>query len=345
MRFAISIGLLLLIFSFNLKLYTQDQHVSQSQLFEEEQTIEMKLIADFKAIFKDKGEDPDYHGANLIYKDKSGQEVNVPLRTKVRGNFRRKNCNFPPLRLNFDSKTSKGSHFEGQNKLKLVTHCQNGSKKAEQFVLQEYLVYKTYNLLTEKSFRVRLVKVTYEDKAGKYKSITRFGFLIEDEDRMADRLGGKIIEVENLHPMQTHPNVTILLSVFQYMVGNTDWSIPGLHNIKLIKQGDDAFPLTIPYDFDWCGIVNATYAKPNPMFDIPSVKVRVYRGMCRTKEEFQQAFDIFLENREAIRSLYQNTSSLTEKSRSQALKYYDEFFEIISNPKRAKAEIIDNCRR
>ena len=338
-------SLFAIIFFFNPFSYSQDHLEGKTSLFDEESTIEMTLQADFKAIFKDKGEDPEYRVANLIYKNEVGTEITVPLRTKVRGNFRRKNCSFPPLRLNFDSETSKGSFFEGQNKLKLVTHCQSSSKKAEQLVLQEYLVYRTYNLFTDISFRVRLVKVTYEDKGGKYKPITRFGFLIEDEDLMAKRLGGKIVEVENLHPMQTHPKTTILLSVFEFMVGNTDWSIPGLHNIKLIQRGEEILPLTVPYDFDWCGIVNAPYAKPNPMFDIPSVRVRVYRGMCRTKGEFQKTFDDMLLKKEAIWKLYENHPNLAEKSKSQALKYYDDFYAIISNPKRAEAEIINKCRK
>ncbi len=43
------------------------------------------------------------HPAEISYTDQEGNEIKLPIKIKVRGNFRKDpiNCDFPPLRLNF----------------------------------------------------------------------------------------------------------------------------------------------------------------------------------------------------------------------------------------------------
>ena len=47
-------------------------------------------------------------------------------------------------------------------------------------------MYKLYNLITPKSFKARLVKVTMDD-ASKKKIAPFYGILLEDEKQMAQR--------------------------------------------------------------------------------------------------------------------------------------------------------------
>ncbi len=127
----------------------------------------------------------------------------------------------------------------------------------EQYLLMEYLVYQMYNQISDHSFRTRLLKITYTDSAQKYEPVEKYGFLIEDEDMMAERLGGEINPLR-LHPDATNQSETGPMAIFQYMIGNTDWSIPNQHNVKML-QGASTRPIAIPYDFDWSGFIAPGY--------------------------------------------------------------------------------------
>lgn len=326
---------------------SSDASVISYPLFESDEALEITMEMDIRSVLRDRGEETDYHPLTVSWTNEQGELMEVAARVKVRGNFRRQreNCRFPPLRMRFEEETVVGTVFEGQEKLKLVTHCQTGRAEYQQYVLQEYLIYRSYNLMTDKSFRVRLAEITYSDSDKRDDPFTRFGFIIEDEDKMAERLGGRILEVENVHPDLTDYELSNRLAVFQYMMGNTDWSIPNLHNIKLVMPEGEQTPYAIPYDFDWSGIINARYADPNPMLNIRSVRQRVFRGLCRTPEEFMKEFTFFNENRTAIFQHHQDlVPPLTEDQFEEAVEYLDEFYAIINDPDEAKDEIIDECR-
>lgn len=317
-----------------------------TMLFLEDEPIEMVLEADLKSLFKNRSAEPEYQIASIQYNDPLKGDITIPLKIRLRGNFRKKQCSFPPIRFNFQKKTVKGTVFEGQDKLKLVTHCRSKKESYQQYLYGEYLAYKTYNLLTDYSFRVRMVKITYKDTSGKLDDITRYAFFIEDEGSLAYRLECRNLDRKNVHPDQTIRKQVDVLSVYQYMVGNTDWSIPNLHNIKLLKDSIPSHkPIAVPYDFDWCGIIGAPYAVPNPVLGIKSVKERIYRGFCRTEEEFKESFAVFLEKKDEIYATYTDFALLDPKVRSSALKYYDDFYEIIQNDKYIKREFIDSCRK
>ncbi|RMG64055.1 MAG: hypothetical protein D6722_17200, partial [Bacteroidetes bacterium] len=274
-------------------------------LFESHETLAFSLAADFKNLFKDKGEEREYHPAVLSYFDEDrGDTIHMNVKLKVRGNFRRNKCQLPPIRVNFDKDSTAGTIFAGQDKLKLVMPCGKNPERFDPLVVMEYLVYRSYNLLTDSSFRARRVALTLRDASGKFDQVARATFLIEPKEHMAERLGGRELEVQHIHPDKTQYDLVNLLSVFQFMVGNTDWSVPGLHNIVLVATEPGQPPLAIPYDFDWCGIVDAPYAFPNPQLGINSVRQRVFRGFCRTPEEFEATFSRFRAQRQALLSLY-----------------------------------------
>lgn len=327
----------------------QDVTTSQSSfpLFESHEHLEITLEFDIKKVLRDRGEETDYHPLFVTWEPENTVRKTVAARIKVRGNFRRQrdNCRFPPLRMRFETDHVAGTVFEGQKKLKLVTHCQTRRSEYQQYVLQEYLIYRSYNLITDKSFRVRLVKITYKDSEGRDEPFTRYGFILEDEDRMAERLGGRILEVENVHPDRTDYELSNLLAIFQYMMGNTDWSIPALHNIKLVMPVGEQIPYPIPYDFDWSGVIDARYADPNPVLNIRSVRQRLFRGFCRSPEAFREAFKVFRIKKDSIYALYRDLTPILEQDEyRQATEYLDEFYAIINDPEESKDEIIAECR-
>jgi len=324
---------------------TPDLNPGVQKLFQSDELIEMTIDFNMKEVLRDVGEDRTYHDASITYSNTDGQEITLPVRVRTRGHFRREpvNCNFPPIRLNFKKPETENTIFEGQDILKLVTHCRSRSKQFEQFVIKEYLVYKLYNLFTEESYKVRIARITYEDSNGKKKPITKFGFFLEPTEQMIARNNAEKIEI-NIHQESTNKGKMMILCVFQYMVGNTDWSVQHFHNIVLIRKDPLKPPVAVPYDFDWCGLVNAPYAVPAPQLGIENVRQRRFWGYCRPKEDYHAAFEVFMDKKPAIYELIENSPYINEKELKDVMSYLDQFYEIINDPRSIEYEFYQKCR-
>ncbi|MEJ2257310.1 MAG: hypothetical protein P8X98_09930 [Woeseiaceae bacterium] len=132
-------------------------------LFEDNGVLDVTITAPFDNIMHTRSLEEEMPGT-LVYVDPvTGEEVSLDIEVRARGKFRRQKeiCSFAPLRLDF--RKSNTTLFANSDKLKLVTHCRNGSKKYAQSVYKEYLAYRILNLLTDFSFRVRLLNVRYVD--------------------------------------------------------------------------------------------------------------------------------------------------------------------------------------
>jgi hypothetical protein len=324
----------------------QQEQGEPSLLFRSDETIELTLTMGVRTVLRDVGDDREQHPALISYLSSNGEIVELPLKIRTRGHFRKDpmNCDFPPLRLNFASKTSGNTIFEGQDKLKLVTHCRTRGSKYEQNVLKEYLVYRLYNLFTDESYQVRLVEFTYVDSLGKVDTLNRMGFFIEPSQQMTERNNCEGVLIKNVQQDQCERYKTNVMSVFQYMVGNTDWSIPAGHNVVLIREEITDPPITVPFDFDWCGLVNSPYALPNPVLGIDNVRTRLFRGFCRSENEFEMAFQEFREREEDIFKTIDSVPGLSDRERQNVVKYMEQFFKVINNPKLSRNEFLNNCR-
>ncbi len=317
-----------------------------AQLFTEDEPLELVLTADFQTLLKTKDADtPEYYPAQLNLNDQESGEKAFELKIKARGISRRNFdfCNFPPLLLNFKKKETKGTIFEGQNKLKLVTFCKDVNI-FEEYVLKEYLAYKIFNIITDTSLQVRLVHITYQDSAKQKLMAERFGFLIEDIDHLARRIGGKEVDLSLPHHDICDRASLDRFMIFQYMIGNTDWWIakPVMHNVKLISINSSP-PIPIPYDFDYCGLVDADYAVPSEKLPIKAVTQRYFRGFCRMPGIYEKTINIFLDRKDKIYDLIQNFPYSNDVSKKVMVKYIDQFYDIISDPKQVKRRIYDAC--
>ena len=311
---------------------------SEIALFTDDALLHFKLVVDYQQLLKDRGEERSYHQAVLHYTDKAGAAVSMNLKVMVRGNRRRDPavCRFPPLLLNFPRKKTVNTVFEGTNKLKMVTHC-----IGDDYVLREYLVYKLYSTLTEESYRVRLCQVAYEDLRGKRKPELRYAFLLEDDDDVARRCKGKIMPEKLLIRMdRAEPRAMARVAFFQYMIGNTDWSVPFRHNIDLLSRDSLAAPVPIPYDFDYAGIVDAPYAVPPPELGITSVKQRLFRGYTFEDSVYAEVKALFNRYRGAMYGVYLHNELLDKRYQKQTLKYLDNFFETLNDPKDFEKKIV-----
>ncbi|MGW8268416.1 MAG: hypothetical protein ACWGSQ_18760, partial [Longimicrobiales bacterium] len=308
-------------------------------LFASHELLELTLEADFQTLKKeDRSRDSrEERPAVLRWSDPGGATGSLDIQIRTRGNFRlsRRNCDFPPLRLNVKKGASKGTLFEGQDKLKLVVTCKLGQDYWEQYVLLEYLAYRTLNALTDRSLRVRLARVTYVDTSGKDDPFTRFAFLIESDEMMALRNDARIIEWTSgqLDPRLLDVRSAILMDVFQYMIGNTDWSGVEMHNMILIRSSENV-PYTIPYDFDFSGLVNARYASPDASLRISRVRQRLFRGFCpedvnRSQADYDAVYDLFREKKDEIYEIWRSLEGLDKDRLEDNLEYFDEFYETL----------------
>jgi len=293
----------------------------------------------------------DLYPVQLTYTGADGQRHTIEAEVTPRGLTRRfKVCKFPPLKIHFDKEKMKGTEFRGNKSLKLVTYCQP-NRKYGQYYVKESLAYRIYNLITEYSFRVQPMMVEYKDSE-KDNSITRFSFLIEDTDEVADRNDLKKLTVGHVPYTKLDALETSYLSLFQYLIGNLDWAATGgpdkdkcCHNGKIIGKSENENPkYAIPYDFDASGLVNAHYAVPPDSLKVRNVRQRLYRGFCAHNDMLPQAAARFNEKKPDIIALFEDNTHLSDKTRKNSIKYIEDFYEILNDPKRFKREITDKCR-
>ncbi len=316
-------------------------------LFLSHETLQATISAPFSTLFRKRPKDTYLPGQFRLSGD-DGTELAFDVGIRARGNFRHRECAYPPLLINFRETQTDGTLFHRQDKLKLVVHCER-PERYEQNVLREYVAYRVLNTVTDMSFRVRLLRVTYVDTEKDRKPQERYAFLIENKNRLAERLALKGIEIEGTSTRAIRGDQLNLTSVFAFMIGNADFSPiagpPGdscCHNYVLF--GDGSGPMVaIPYDFDQSGFVDAPYAAPHKEFRNRTVKQRVYRGRCINNEHLAASLQEFRDHRTAIRVLIEQQEGLTKKVRRELLRYVDDFYELINDPRDVDRKMLDRC--
>jgi len=314
----------------------------QLPLFKNDKLLEIELRTNLSKLLNDIGEDRKYHKSQLriIGNDKEiGRRLDVEVKT--RGNFRRRkqNCDFPPLRFKIPIRKVTGTEFEGQSKLKYVSHCQSNINGFEQNTIKEYLIYKMYNLIDEHSFRVRLSRVSFIDTLTN-DSLKKFGFFLEDKNDVATRNGKVILHYKNLKQYNILRKNMVMLSLFQVMIGNSDWDVSRLHNINILSVDDNSIPVAVPFDFDWSGIINHTYFTLDPQISPDAKYKRKYKGYKWSDQELKTAFSVFNELKEPFLDLISKCEYLNDESRLGLTEYVLKFYELISSKKDIREVIL-----
>jgi hypothetical protein len=298
-------------------------------LFKSKEILNFDLLADFKKIKNDRGENTSKHKATVRLVNRSAKTVNIPITLKVRGKFRKatENCSFPPLLMDFDKKADHKAAFKSQNKLKLVTHCSSKSYNE-----REYLVYELYNIISDESFKARPAQINYIDSSNN-KTETYSAFLLEDAEDLGIRKNLKLLDnVRMQHRLIDTTNMA-KLALFQFMIGNTDWSLPYMHNIEVYQKDSTTF-YAIPYDFDHSGLVNANYANPNPELGITNVRERLYRSISFPKSTLDTVFEHYSTKKAEIIKLYAENKTIDDSYRKYAISYIESFYKELDKPQR-----------
>lgn len=321
-------------------------------LFQDHSTLKAVLTAPIAQTYAQRTSDVRlYHPGQWTYVGEDGESHRLDVSIRIRGNFRREYCELPPIRLNFKKSQVKDTLFHGQDKLKLVSPCQNGIE-SQQKLLLEYLAYRTFEILTDYSFGARLIRLSYVDTDEKMKSRTDLVFVIEDQGDIADRLNLDKVRVASNQFEDLDRETTALVELFQLLISNHDYSVlkgPDgeycCHNSVMYTREESAERrIPIPYDFDMSGLVNAKYAAPPEHLPIRLVRTRLYRGMCQPDDVMQEAVTHMLSKKDEIIALYETNEDLSRLTRGRSVTYVKKFFEILEDEADFQEEVLDRCR-
>lgn len=297
------------------------------RLFEDDDLLQLTLRFDLATYFRTRPK-KEYLKANITFHINDTDSISRDIRLRTRGIFRNQWCKYPPIQLNFKKADFGYSDLDSISKLKMVTECSSGSENRA-YLLREYLIYRMFSVLTDTSFRVRLLYVNYIDTENKRKPIQQYGIFIEPLEMLTGRTN--CIEVKSISLTQKNivPYLMDRLAIFNYMIGNLDWSIPGQHNVKVIKPlvfDPSGLGIAVPYDFDWTGIVNASYAVPGEDVGTQHVRERIYRGICRSREIFEKDLEIFAERKDEFYNIINEFPYLNNKEKRDIIRYLDTFY-------------------
>lgn len=335
-----NILLICLIYFFNLKIYAQND---DPKLFNDDLGLKAQLSFSFKELYKDTN-DSTFIKSKMVFSGNGIDEDSITVRIRVRGNFRKKICYFKPMRLEIRKKQAENTIFEENRKLKLVVPCQN-EKGKDELIYKEMLAYKFFEEFSDVHLKTQpLTLKIIEEKGNKEIEHTMFAFLIEDDDKVADRNEIKKFPKRRVNPMIVSDSSAINFALFSYMIGNTDWSMAYQHNTEMFFNGKKL--VAVPYDFDHSGLVNAFYAKPNPMLKISKVTERVYRGLCRRDPNvFAGMRDLYISKEENIFNILNKyKDNLSDKEFERVSSYVKSFYDIIKSDSEFQDKILSKCR-
>ena len=300
-----------------------------------EELLTLRLEIPIKTLRKETN-DSTYVPSTLYFKERDNWD-SLPVELRTRGEFRRKKCIFPPVKIKFSKQDIENTLFDNNKKLKLVVPCRHEEAKNDN-VVKEYLAYKLYEPVTPIHFKTRLVNLEWSQKTSKKNSGHQLkAILLEDLDNVSERLGGDAYD-RTVHPMRLDTLNGIRNAFFQYMIGNADYSVTLGHNYKIIYL-DEKF-LVIPYDFDLAGLVNADYGKSSDvqnlrfMGDQPAA--RIYRDFPRDPALVEQVRQEYLNNKDAIFLELEKTKGFfdNEDEYSEAELYLTKFFQVLEDDKK-----------
>ena len=330
---------------------------ANTPLFDSHSVLELSIPLDFRSLCRPRETpDCDYTSTVIEFLDEHGRQQSIPIEVKIRGGWRSltKNCSAPLLFIRFNEQETTGTLFEGQSLVPLTTHCGKGlslesfqapqrSSTWEQYLLREYLAHRLYNVITDVSLNARLVRMTYPNPDKPRRSIVNYAFFTEHFESVAKRNGDELLMRGNFDHEKLDRHAADLLALFQYMIGNTDYSIARERNIILL-QDPSGLLLPLPYDFDMSGLVNAAYAGPAPTLPIDEVTERYYLGFCHPDTDWDSLFDTYLSQQETLLSLIDEISALDKLSIMKADYFLEQFFGILGSRDRREARILKRCQ-
>ena len=215
-------------------------------------------------------------------------------------------------------------------------------------MIKELLAYKIYEIISPYHFETKIISINLnEERGNKTLNHDLIGFLIQDNKKLAAVNGGEIVK-RRIHPNAQDPISATRNDLFQYMIGNTDYSLAYQHNEKLFYINKKFVP--VPYDFDMAGIVNASYAVvseiKNKALPISKVTVRLYRGFDRDEKVIQEVRQEYIDKETEIYRIVDQYEHYFKdpKEFKEAKNYLMGFFKVIKDDDKFQSRILNKTR-
>lgn len=314
-------------------LYSQDKNDADFGLFKEESILDIKLAFDIETFMKDKPEE-EYLDAEITIYVGETDSIFEEIKVSARGNYRRRTCDFPPIMLNFKGAKTGYPDLDDLGKVKLVSHCMPG-EDYQTYVMREYLAYKIYNIITDYSFRVRLINISYYDiKDRSLYANNKIAFILEPVDLLEERFGEDEIEDIEITDKAVKNDIVLKLSTFEFLIANSDWSIPMAHNLKIFGDENSlSNAIVVPYDFDYSGWVNTHYSVAREDLGLKDIRDRAFLGPCRSEAEWREVLDYYLEMENKIIDMIKDFEYLKGYERNDLVRYVRSFYRLYRNDK------------
>ncbi len=258
-------------------------------------------------------------------------ELSLPMQIRARGNIRKQVCYYPPIRINLKKTDLANAGFKKFDKLKFVLQCRD-NKTGEAYLEKEFLIYELYASIDSHHVRTKMVELQFWEGEDLKKTLD--GFLVEEEEHFAKRLNGTVLEKGNIMSASLQRDHYLKMVFFQHMIANTDWTIPNKHNVEIVKLPQYPRVLAIPYDFDYAGLVGASYAIPHTSLPIANIKQRYFMGFQVTEQEAKATCDYFLSIKDQFLSIVDNASYLDDRDRDDAKKFIEDFYKNFESDKK-----------
>lgn len=286
-----------------------------------EEAVKMTLETDLTTILENRKKDQ-YHPATLTTDNGKTYRVEV----KVRGKYRRKISEIPPLKIKFKKKELVAQGLDTLNEIKLVLPAYDNAM-GDELVIKEYIAYRMFEHLTSASVRARLVRLTIRDlhveQARKV-----YAIMVEDEEETTARMKGTLVEQYGIAPDSLIMHQAALVAVFEYMIGNTDWEIAMMRNVRLIQSPESRKILVVPYDFDFSGLVSAPYASPASDTGLKTVRDRFMMANGIKIENMKRAIKIIRSAKSELYDICRNRY-LSRAASDDVINYLESFFQQI----------------
>ena len=322
--------------------------VGAQVLFREEAPVTMTLVTNLRDLLRERDStELKWFGADLSYTDAKGAMRHLPVDLRARGHFRRqaRNCGFPPLFVKSSKQSRDSTILQGNARLKITTPCRQGADDYQQYILLEYLMYRTYGIINPVHHRTRLANITYKDSTERVKPISVTAFFVEVAEEVATEADLEFTEQTGAGFADVVAEDLDRISLFEYWIGNTDWSLSALHNISLFRNKSGDY-VPVAYDFDWSGAVNPRYAFPAAQLGIRTVRDRLHRGPCRTAAEWAPTIAYFQSKKAAVDSLWTTPlEGLDPKRLTDTKAFLDQLWPILSDPRRFDRSVIKACEK
>ncbi len=310
-------------------------------MMKQDTAVDLHILLDWKELEKKKAEKA-YFPAHLKCTKNIVDSFSVDLKMRTRGHMRLGICSFPPLKLKFDKEELARRALSPHNEIDLVQHCHKG-EQYDQFILREYLAYKLFQQLSPYSYQVQLARIHYRNPDGSLAHDPSVGFMVENSEELVDRLQGKRNKTAVMSQNALDRESLLKVCLFNYMIGNTDWYIKNRHNLEFVLIPGYSLLISIPFDFDYSGLVAAPYAAHHESIKLPSVTNRYYQGRCESEEMVSKIMNEFVEKKEAFLKLCNQIPGMTQQSIKHTQGYVQEFFDIIESPKKRQNFIFEHC--